>query len=292
VSLLGIAIPLGVASAAVYGASTVVQHHTAQANAGPDGGESAAGLLRLIRSPVWLLAIAGDGVGFVLQVGALAAGSVVTIQPLVVLQLPVALAVSTMLRWYRAQAGDYLGAAAVVAGLAAFLALIGDPGGNGIPRTRDLGIAIIAVLAIGALLSVAVIGRHRVIRGVMYGAVSGAYFGSLAVMVDAASTEVTRAGWLALVTTPRGLVPLAGISLFGIGGQILTQISFQVGALGATLPAQLAVDPLTGVILGSILLDESIPITAGYCVAYAVCVLAVVGGAIRLAQPTTRTVAT
>ena len=92
-----LAVPFGVASAVVYGTSIVVQHRTAQEHAGEGGDASASGLLRMARNPAWLLAIAGDFVGFVLQIVALSAGPVVIIQPLVVLMLPVSLGVSFLL---------------------------------------------------------------------------------------------------------------------------------------------------------------------------------------------------
>jgi drug/metabolite transporter (DMT)-like permease len=283
---LVVAVPFGVASAIVYGASIVIQHRTAQEHAEGDGEASAAGLLRLVRNPTWLLAIAGDFIGFLLQIVALATGPVVVIQPLVVLMLPVSLGVSFALGGHRPRMGDYLGVLGVLGGLAVFLALIGHPGGGHVPRPRYLGMAIILVVLIGAFLCVAVTGRHRVIRGAMYGGVAGAYFGTLAVMVDAASDRAAHGGLHALFVSPRGLVPMAGIALLGIGGIVLTQMSFQVGALGATLPANLAVDPVVGVLLGAILLREHVPLTTGHCVAYALCLVAVIAGAIRLADPT------
>jgi len=106
------------------------------------------------------------------------------------------------------------------------------------------------------------------------------------VLVDAASDETGKHGFHGLLTHGRGLVPLAGIALLGIAGIILTQMSFQLGELGATLPANLAADPLMGVALGAVLLRERIPVTTGHLIVYALCLVVVVAGAIRLADPT------
>ncbi|MCW2598012.1 MAG: hypothetical protein QOF92_1188 [Pseudonocardiales bacterium] len=282
---LAVAIPFGVASAVVYGASIVVQHRTVQEHASEGGEASAARLLQLVRHPVFLLAIAGDAVGFLLQIIALSTGPVVIVQPLVVLMLPVSLLVSYLLGGHKPGVGDYLGCAGVLGGLAVFLALVGRPGMGHVPHPRVLGLAVILVLLIGIVLCISVIGRNRVIRGATLGAVAGAYFGALAVMVDAASDRASHGGLHALFASPRGLVPMAGIVLLGIGGIVLTQMSFQVGALGATLPANLAVDPLVGVLLGAALLHEHIPMSPGHIVAYIFCLVAVVAGAIRLADP-------
>jgi drug/metabolite transporter (DMT)-like permease len=281
---LVVAVPFGVGSAVVYGASIVVQHRTAQKHVESAGTASAAGLVRLMRSPTWLLAIVGDFVGFLLQIVALSTGPVVVIQPLVVLMLPVSLVVSAVLGWHRPRAGDYLGVLGVLGGLALFLALIGHPAAAQVPRPRVLGMAIVLVLVAGVALCVLVTGRNQVVRGAVYGAVAGAYFGTLAVMVDAASERASSHGVHSLLT-PRGLVPIAGVALLGIGGIVLTQMSFQVGSLAATLPANLAADPLMAVLFGEVLLREHIPLSPGHLVVYAVCLLAVVIGAVRLADP-------
>jgi drug/metabolite transporter (DMT)-like permease len=285
VSSLVIAVPFGIAAAVVYGTSIVVQHQTAQQHA--EGGEtSAAGLVRLLSNPLWVIAILGDFVGFLLQAAALSAGPVVFVQPLVVLMLPVSLAVSFLMGGHRPRMGDYLGVLGVLGGLGLFLALVGTPGAGHVPRPRLLGMAVIVVLVVGIVICLLVTGRNKTFRGATYGAAAGAYFGTLAVLVDAASDQASRHGIDGLVAHPRGLVPLAGLVLLGAAGIILTQMSFQVGALGATLPANLATDPLMGVLLGATLLREHIPLSAGHLVLYVLCLAAVVAGAIRLADPT------
>jgi drug/metabolite transporter (DMT)-like permease len=282
---LVVAVPLGVAAAVVYGASIVVQHHTASAHA-DEGDTNAASLLSLLHNPRWVMAVVSDFAGFLLQAAALSAGAVVVVQPLVVLMLPVALLVGVLAGWHpRPRPGDYLGTVGIITGLALFLALIGRPTGEHVPRPRYLGLAIMVVLLVGVVLMLVVTGRNKIIRGAAYGAVAGGYFGTVAVMIDAASERFSTAGAHGLLGTARGLVPLAGIVLLGIAGIVLTQMSFQVGALGATLPASLATDPLIGVLLGVILLREHIPLSTVHCVIYAGCLGAVIAGAIRLAEP-------
>ncbi|MEO9138333.1 MAG: DMT family transporter [Jatrophihabitans sp.] len=281
---LTVAVPFGVASAVVYGVSIVVQHRVAQAEADTEG-ESAAGLLRLVKHPTFLLAIAGDFIGFLLQVVALSTGPVVVIQPLVVLMLPVSLAFGSFTGGRRPKMGDYLGVLAVLGGLATFLALIGVPHDGHVPHPRFLVMTVLGVLLLVVLLALLARGRNRVIRGAVYGGVAGACFGTLAVLVDAASERFSQRGLEGLLNSPRGLVPLVGMLLVGTMGMILTQLSFQVGALGATLPANLAVDPLMAVLLGALVLREHIPFDAVHLVLYVLCLVAALAGAIRLANP-------
>jgi drug/metabolite transporter (DMT)-like permease len=282
---LWLGVPLGVAASVVYGTSIVVQHRTAQQHADEGGETSASSLWRLARNPLWLIAVISDFAGFLLQAAALSAGTVVVIQPLVVLMLPVALGVSFFTGGHRPRVGDYLGCLGILGGLATFLALIGKPGEPHVPRPVKLAMAVGLVIVVGLLLCFAVMRQNRIVRGAVYGAVAGAYFGTLAVMVDAASDEAGRHGVAALVTHAKGLVPIICLCVLGIAGIVLTQMSFQIGALGATLPANLAADPLMGVLLGAVLLKEHIPLTAGHLLAYIACLAAVVLGAVRLADP-------
>jgi len=278
-------VPLGVAASVVYGSSIVIQHRTAQQHADEGGETSASSLLRLARNPLWLIAVVSDFAGFLLQAAALSAGAVVIIQPLVVLMLPVALGVSFLMGGHRPRLGDYLGCVAILGGLAVFLALVGRPGDAHVPRPRMLAAAVGLVIVIGLVLCFIVVRQNRIVRGAIYGAVAGAYFGTLAVMVDAASDEAGRHGLKSLVTHAKGFVPIICLCVLGVAGIVLTQMSFQIGALGATLPANLAADPLMGVALGSVLLKEHIPISPLHLIAYFACLAAVVAGAVRLADP-------
>jgi drug/metabolite transporter (DMT)-like permease len=279
---LAVAVPLGVASSLVYGSTIVVQHRASH----NEGQEDARHLLRLFRDPVWVAAVLGDFLGFVLNAAALAAGPVVVIQPLVVLMLPVALIVGWLLGGPRPTAIDYLSSLAIVAGLSGFLVLIGRPGDGHAPKARYFALTVLIVLAVGSVVALSVRSRRAVVRGVVYGAVAGMFFGTLGVFVDGLSDVVVRRGYAGLVTTGRGIIPLIGIVLLGVSGIVLTQVSFQVGQLAATLPANSAMDPFTAVLIGALLLREHIPLSTGHVIGYALCLAVVIAGAIRLARNT------
>jgi drug/metabolite transporter (DMT)-like permease len=156
-----------------------------------------------------------------------------------------------------------------------------------VPHSRYVALTVLIVLGAGVVVCFAATGRSAVVRGAVYGVVAGAYYGTLGVMVDAASDQFSEGGLHGLFATGRGLVPLIGVALLGLGGIVLTQMSFQVGALAATLPASLATDPFTGVLIGALLLRESLPHDVGHLIAYSLCLVAVIAGAVRLAGPAT-----
>lgn len=281
---LAVAIPFGLASAVVYGTSSVVQHKVAQEQA-DDHGASAAGLIRLIKHPIFLLSLGGDFIGFLLNLVALSTGPVVLIQPLVVLMLPVALIAGWLMGGHKPTFGDYLGVAGVLMGLATFLALIGIPGEPHVPKVRYLILTIASVMLLAVVACVVTLKASKVVRGAVYGAAAGACFGTLAMLVDAASDRLSQRGFGGLLDSPKGLVPIVGMFVIGTTGMILTQMSFQVGAIGATLPANLAADPLVAVLLGAVVLREKIPFDALHLIAYLACLGVVLAGAIKLANP-------
>jgi hypothetical protein len=65
----------------------------------------------------------------------------------------------------------------------------------------------------------------------------------------------------------------------------LTQLAFQVGALGASFPANESAAPIAAVLLGGSLLHEHVPAGPLVLLCYAACVAVIIAGTIRLANP-------
>jgi hypothetical protein len=141
------------------------------------------------------------------------------------------------------------------------------------------------VLGVGLGLAHAVRGRGPSVRGAVYGAVAGGCFGALGVLVNIAAHRIVDGRITSLLTHPAGIVSIVGIALLGTAGIVLTQLSFQIGALAATLPANLSTDPLVAVVLGIVLLHEHIRHAPGYLVGYLICLGAILTGTLRLAAP-------
>jgi drug/metabolite transporter (DMT)-like permease len=276
---LVVAVPFGVAAAIAYGAATAVQHQSAHTGTGQ---ADARKLVRLLRDPRWLLSIGGDVVGLVFQVIALATGPVVLIQPLLVLTLPVSLFVGYLLGGPTPRRGDYLACLSIIGGLAVFFVLLGTPGNGRDPQPRSIVLTVVVVLLVGLVLCALVSRQGPTLRAGVYGGVAGAWFGTVGVLLNGAAKQFTDHGLHGLLQ-PAGLVPLLGVAVIGVLGMTLTQISFQVGALAASFPANKSVDPVAAVILGAVLLHEHVPAGGTHIVAYLLCLAAIVAGAVRLA---------
>jgi drug/metabolite transporter (DMT)-like permease len=279
---LVVAVPFGVAAAISYGAATAVQHQAAHTGTGQ---ADARKLIRLLRDPRWLLSIGGDLVGLVFQIIALATGPVVLIQPLLVLTLPVSLFVGYLLGGPTPRRGDYLACLSIIAGLGVFFVVLGAPGNGREPQPTSIALTVLIVLLTGLTLCAVVSRQGPTLRASVYGGVAGAWFGTVGVLLNGAAKQFTDHGLHGLLQAA-GLVPLAGLTVIGVFGMTLTQISFQVGALAASFPANKSADPVAAVVLGAVLLHEHVPAGGTHIVAYLLCLAAIVGGAVRLAART------
>lgn len=282
--MLAVAIPSGLLSAAAYGAATAVQHSAVQHSVVHTGAQraDARGLLRLVRDPRWLLSVAGDGVGFALQLLALLTGPVVLVQPLLVLAVPASLVAGHALGGPRPRRGDYLACLAIIGGLGVFYLILGDPGVGRPPGARPIALATLFVLVVGGGVCGLVTRGSPTLRAAAYGAVAGGWFGLVGVLLDATSSTWAAGGAEALLH-PDGWVPLAGLVVTGAVAVILTQVSFQVGPLRASYPANESAAPVVAVVLGAVLLREAVPASAPALLAYLGCLVAIVAGTIRLA---------
>ena len=286
-----IAVPCGVASAFAYGVSTAVEHSAAQdVSKAADAEAPAGGLLSLVKNPRWLMGVGGDTLGFVLQAIALSTGPVVLIQPLLVLALPISLPVARWLGGPRPGRAQFLSCAWIIVGLGAFFAVVGNPG-DADPLDTRAAIVVVAVAAVaGVAALVPVRTRSGTMKAVVYGTVSGAWFGVVAVLVDAAAATWKVHGMDAFGRA-EGLVPLVSLLVLGAASLALTQVSYAAGALAASFPGNLTADPVVAVLLGAVLLNERIPYTPLAFIAYVACFAAVLYGAIRLAvEPDTEPV--
>jgi hypothetical protein len=284
-----VAVPCGIGAAIAYGASTAVEHSAAHSGtaANPTGPADPRGLIALLHSPRWILGMAGDTVGLVLQVIALATGPVVLIQPLLVLALPISLPIGWSLGGRRPTRADYGFCALIIAGLGGFFAIVGDPGDADVLKSGPALITVLAFLVAGTVACLAARSRVGAIRALIYGGVAGAWFGLVGVLLDASATA-WRAHGIDAFGHADGLVPLIGLVVLGGLSIALTQLALQIGELSASFPANLSADPVVAVALGAALLHENVPAAPGQLVAYAACLAAVVVGAIRLARPADR----
>jgi drug/metabolite transporter (DMT)-like permease len=245
-------IVLSIASAASYGFAAVLQHHAAIAEP-PELSVRVGLLVRLVRRPMWLVGNALDGVGYLLQFLALRRGSLVLVEPLLVLSLVFALPVRAWLDHRRISASDIGSTAVIMAGLALFLG-VAHPGLGHPQASGEAWTVLSAVIAsvCGAMV-VATRGGTRRRSAVLLAAGSGTAFGYVAALTERTG-HLLDGGALHTLATWEPYALLIG----GVTALLLTQSAFHAGALRLSLPTLTVAQPLVAVAIGLGIFGEHI----------------------------------
>ena len=213
--------------------------------------KSPASLLRLVGQTMWLLGTVALFVGYAFQAAALDRGRLAIIQPLLVMTIVFALPLGYFLTSQRVGRNEVVGAAVIVVGLALF-AWYGDPaGGKENAPGSEWAIAIAVLVAICAVL-LTFGGRGSLsLKAGVYGTVAGILFG-LSAALTKPTLDFLHAGIDELLTHWE---PYA-LAIAGVLGFILQQISLGTGRLAPSVATVSVANPVVGILLGTLLLDE------------------------------------
>lgn len=269
-----LAVVFALLSALTIAWGTVLRHQIAEQTSGDPDDAHGSPLLAAVMRPKWwggiLCALAGYG----LQIIALGFGTLLVVQPILVLSLMFTLPLSAKFDGRRVSRSEmaWAGLLTVAVGV---LVVWGRPlPGRSIP---DLD-AWITALGIGivAAVTVAWFAGHRPgnERALLLGLVTGAIMGYLAVLSKSVVAIFAADGVHGLLTTWEfyGLLACAGI---GTGVQ---QLSFNAGALKSSLPAMTIAEPIVAFVLGYTLLGEKFQVHGiGWAAMGAALVVMVVG---------------
>ncbi len=264
-------LPLASIGCALLAAFLFACASVAQQSAAAAVPEDQALIASLLRSPRWWAGLLGDGGGYLMQVVALALGSVLVVQPLLVTALLFALPLSARFSGSRFTRGAWLLAGALTVSLAVFL-VVGNPTeGNTDAPWAAWAVPLTAVVAV--VVAATVVGwSPRVdagLRALLIGGASGALYG-VAVAFTKYVTDLFERGLPEVLGAWQTYALLAA----GVVGVYLQQRAFQVGPLSASLPAMTIGEPVIAVFLGMTVLDERLRVS-GPAVALVVGALAV-----------------
>lgn len=246
------AIVAALAAAVLYALASVLQQWEAELQP-PQRALRPSLVARLATRPRWLLGLGFDGAGYVCQWIALSHGSLVVVQPLLVVSLLVALPVKARLAPYRMRPWDWSGAVLTTAGLGLFLVVSRPaPGYAGAPPSTWVALLCIVALVAGALV---LLGRGSSPRwrSMAFGTAGGLVFGANAALTKT-SAHLLSQGPVTLLCSWEPYVMLVG----GAAGMVLSQSAFQAGPLDASLPSLTATDPLVSVVIGALAFGETL----------------------------------
>jgi drug/metabolite transporter (DMT)-like permease len=244
-----LAVALALAAASLFAVTTNLHRGAASAVPMSDGGPVRL-LLRLLRTPRWLLGSAAALVALGLHTVALRFGTVIVVQAVLSTGLVLALALEAF-RERRRPARREVGAwVLVVAGIITLLGLAHPHGG------KSIGTVALAVTLLLAVLVASVgllVGRTRLPRAavaVVMGGCAGALFALDAVFLKALAMAAEN------LLSLRSLLDLAGFLIASILGNLVVQRAYQQAPLRHVLPSVTAADPLAASVVGIALLHE------------------------------------
>jgi hypothetical protein len=235
------AVGVAVLSTFCYASSAVLQERESAAQ--ESGG--ARMVLRLVRRPWWLVAVAATVSGALLHIGALALGPLTLVQPFGVLTLVLALPLGAKVNKTVVTPAEWRAAAAVAVGLAAVLFVAPHHAPPVRLPVHEVLVATAAVAALCVALLVAAVFLSRRPAAVARAAAAAACFGFASAMARATVTAAAP--------------PLVVGSLAVLGaaaGLALAQLAYRTGGLGAPLATQILIDPIVAVLIGVVVLGE------------------------------------
>jgi hypothetical protein len=244
-------------------------------------------VLRLARSPIWLLGIASMILGFGFQLTALRFGALALVQPILALELLLVFGYMAFAgrRRVRMRRRDWLAAAAMSAGIAVFLRLASPSGGRlHAPGSSWMTAGLITFGVVLLALSVAFglggrPGASGSRRAAVLGAATGISWGFVAAVIKELSSHLGDG--LGAITSTWSLYVLVAV---GAATMLLASHALAAGPLAASQPGFTVLDPLSAGLLGVFLFGEHIRTGPWYLLGEALALAVVIAGATALSR--------
>ncbi len=266
--------------AAFWAAVGIVVRQRVAQGVPADKATSATMATTMAREPLWWAGTLAAVAGYVFQALALAHGSLLLVQPLIVSSLLFALPLSARLCHRHINRVEWGWAMLLTAALAVFV-LVGQPReGHNRPPVPAWTLAL--VITVPLVIGCAVAGHRAVgrLRAMLLAAAVAVLLGMVAVLTKICTHRFAVGGWHALLTVPAPymLVALAATLT------VLQQAAFHAGALQASVPIMLVGEPIVAVLLGVVVLGEHLSVRGSAAAALVVAVVAMVAATIALAR--------
>ena len=280
VTNLWIALPAALGSAICFGTTGALQHVAARRVAARPALRPSL-LVDLAQQPIWLLSLLGQVGGSALQLLALSSGPLVLVQPLLVSGLVFAVVIRSMMARQPPAGSVVLGASMAAAGLAVFLLLSQPTGGiEWLPFKQALPLAIGLGVLLAILLIVAQRSRGDARTFALAGG-AGVLYGVTAGVAKLALGLVHNYGIAGLL----GSWPLYAVLVIGPAGFILNQNAYQSNrAMAPALAVITVTDPLVGIGVGVLWLDEHLQPGVGPVIGQVLALITLAAGVWLLAH--------
>lgn len=257
-----VAVGLAVAAAVLFGLAAVRQHGVAQASTSSLGrglrGE-VSGLLRLVRTPSWLIGAAQGLTGGGLHIIALALAPIAVVQPIGVLAVPVTVVASAVRHQRRPSPPQLAGALVSVISIAVLTLLLLTPGAADatVPSLARLVVTVTLVLA--ATVGLGTIARvgAPLVRCVCLAIVAAVLFGLTSAIIQLITrivADTPGAHRSVLIAAAASLVLTIPTGIWAL------QTAYTAGTAQVVICCTTLIDPVTAVVGGAWLLRERYPL--------------------------------
>jgi drug/metabolite transporter (DMT)-like permease len=271
-----LSVALAVLAAASNACSSVLQREANKREVDAQR-SGVAGLVHLLRQPLWLWGIAAVILSFLLQGAALDLGQLAEVQPLLSLELPMTLLLASRVFHRRMSRRTWADIVTMSAGMALFLVALSPSGGD--PTSPDGRAWASASGVTGGVVVVLVVAGWRTrgaSRAALLGVASGVSFALTAMFMD--GTLGAGLSWDVFTRWQTYLVVAAGLTAMAV-----LQEALRAGSLVVVQPGVTLADPVVAVLLGALLFDEHLRV-GPWLVAELAGAAAVAWGAIRLSR--------
>lgn len=233
-----------------------------------------------IRQPSWWLGTVGAIGGYVFQALALAHGSLLLVQPLLVSSLLFVLPLGARFANQHVRARDWCWALLLTAALTVFV-LVGQPReGHYRPPVPAWSVALGASVPVVVICVVAARRTAGRRRAMLLASAVAVLLGMVAVLTKVSTHRLATHGWHGLLTVPAPYLLVA----LAVTVTVLQQSAFHAGALQASVPIMLVGEPVVAVLLGVVILGEHLAVRGAGTAALAVAVGAMTVATIALGR--------
>jgi drug/metabolite transporter (DMT)-like permease len=257
----------------------VVRQRAIQGEAGnPE--DSGAIVTSWVRQPSWWAGTLGAVGGYVFQALALAHGSLLLVQPLLVSSLLFVLPLGARFSNQHVRVRDWYWALVLITALTVFV-LVGQPReGHYRPPVPAWSVALIGsvpVVIVCVLAARRMVGRPR---AMLLATAVAVLLGMVAVLTKVSTHRLAVRGLHGLLTVPAPYL----LVVLAVAVTVLQQSAFHAGALQASVPIMLVGEPVVAVLLGVVILGEHLVVRGAGALILTLAVAAMTAATIALGR--------
>jgi drug/metabolite transporter (DMT)-like permease len=266
--------------AALWAAVGIVVRQRAIQDDAANREDSGAIVTSWVRQPSWWAGTLAAVGGYVFQALALAHGSLLLVQPLLVSSLLFVLPLGAKFSHQHVRARDWYWALMLTAALTVFV-LVGQPReGHYRPPVPAWSVALAGSVPVVIICVVAARRASGRLRAMLLATAVAVLLGMIAVLTKVSTHRLAVHGWHGLLTVPAPYL----LVVLAITVTVLQQSAFHAGALQASVPIMLVGEPVVAVALGVVILGEHLVVRGAGALILTLAVAAMTAATIALGR--------